>query len=84
MMSDTLSTSDVGVTAGGVAFVYAAGTMVRAPRGSTVSYGPWLTIQDGDTLPSTGLMIIEVQAGSAMLQASNQVLIRTVTLNPVV
>lgn len=81
-MSDTLSTSDVGITAAGLAFLYAAGGVTRVPTGSTVSYGPWLTLQDGDTLPSTGLMIIEVQAGSAMLQAMNQAFLRTVTLTP--
>ena len=81
-MSDTLSTSDVGVTANNTAYVYAAGSVTRVPRGSTVSYGPWITIQENDVLPNTGLLIIEVQAGSAMLQAQNLVLIRTVTLTP--
>lgn len=83
-MSDTLSTSDVGVTPGGTAFVYAAGSVVQVPKGSTVTYGPWLTVDVGDVLPNAGLLVIEVQAGSAMLQAMNQAFLRTVTLTPLV
>lgn len=81
-MSDTLSTADVGVTVNNTAFVYANGQVTQVPKGSTVTYGPWLTVEDGSTLPSAGLMIIEVEAGSAMLQAMNQIFLRTVTLTP--
>lgn len=83
-MSDTLSTSDVGVTVNNTGFVYANGQVTQVPKGSTVTYGPWLTVDTGDVLPSAGLVIVEVQAGSAMLQAMNLVLIRTVTLTPLI
>ena len=83
-MSDTLSTAEVGVTANNTAFVYANGSVTQVPKGSTVTYGPWLTVDVGDVLPNAGLLVIEVQAGSAMLQAMNQAFLRTVTLSPLV
>lgn len=81
-MSDTLSTADVGVTVNNTAFVYANGQVTQVPKGSTVTYGPWLTVDAGDTLPNAGLLVIEIQSGSAMLQAMNQAFLRTVTLTP--
>lgn len=83
-MSDTLSTADVGVTVNNTAFVYANGSVTQVPKGSTVTYGPWLTVDVGDVLPSAGLVIVEIQTGSAMLQAMNQAFLRTVTLTPLV
>lgn len=75
-----ISTSDVGVNAAGTAYVYAPPQVTQVPRGSTVTYGPWVTLQEFDTLPAVG--ILEVQAGSAAVQAVNLALYRTVTLTP--
>lgn len=82
-MSDTLSTADVGITPNNTAFVYANGQVTQVPKGSTVTYGPWVTIQAGDALPNTALVIIEIQ-GSGEAQAANSGFIRTVTLTPLV
>lgn len=79
-MSDTLSTSDVGVNAAGVAFQYAAGNVTRVPRGSTITYGPWQTVPGAALGPG----VYEISDVGGGLQAANAGFIRTVTLTPVV
>lgn len=77
-----LNTSEVGLTPQGGVVIYAPPNATVVPPGSTVSYGPWVTLEEGDALPNAPV-IIEVEAGAAPLQAANQVVYRTVTLVPV-
>lgn len=77
-----ITSGTVGVDAAGNMFVYTPPVVTALALGSMVSYGPWVTIQDGDSLPAAPT-IVEVEDGSAPLQAANQVVYRTVTLVPV-
>lgn len=73
-----LDTGQVGVNQAGHAFTYTPPQVIAVPRGSTVTYGPWLAVPAGGLGPG----VYEVQAGSSDLQAANSGFVRTVTLTP--
>ena len=59
--------------------IYAPPYVASIPKGATVTYGPWVTLQAGDLTPAAPV-VIEVQSGSGALQANNQIAWRTVTI----
>lgn len=77
-----ISTSVVGVTPAGVPVVYAPPNAAPVPVGSSVAFSAWVPVPAEGTLPNTGMVIIDVPAGSPPLQAVNLVLIRPVTITP--
>lgn len=77
-MSSSLSTSVVGLDQAGRAVSYVPPRATNVPRGSTVTYGPWLAVPPGGLGPG----VYEIQAGSGDLQAANSGFIRTVTMTP--
>lgn len=59
--------------------IYAPPYVASIPKGATVTYGQWVTLQPGSG-PPQGPVILEFASGSGMMQADNQVVWRTVTI----
>ena len=74
-----ITTGRSGLSAAQTVYIYAPPNVANIARGATVSYGPWLTLEEGQALPGAPV-VVELQAGSAPLQAANQVVWRTVTI----
>lgn len=73
----SMTIGPAGRDAAGNVFEFGAGNVTEIPRGnSIVTYGPVLTLNPGDSFPTSG--IFDIQSGT--LQADNLVIIRTVTI----
>lgn len=59
--------------------IYAPPYVASIPKGATVTYGEWQTIEAGQTLPPAP-SILEFASGSGEVQPNNQVAWRTVTI----
>ena len=59
--------------------IYAPPYVASIPKGATVTYGPWVTLEETQALPGAPV-VVEIQSGSSALQAANQVVWRTVTI----
>lgn len=59
--------------------IYAPPYVASIPKGATVVYGNWQTLQAGATLPPSPT-ILEFASGSGAVQANNQVVWRTVSI----
>lgn len=76
-----LSTRTVGVTAAGVPVVYAPPYANPVPTGSSVTYGMWTNLEEGETLPAAPALY-EIISGAEPVQAMNQAFWRQVTITP--
>lgn len=74
------TTGTIGISAAPAGFVYTPPNASQIPVGSQVTYGPVMTINDGELWPPTPI-IMAVQ-GTAMGHANNLVLWRQVTVVP--
>lgn len=59
--------------------IYAPPYVAVIPKGASVTYGEWQTIEAGGTFPA-GPAIFEFQSGSGPVQANNLIIWRTVTI----
>lgn len=75
-----LTTGAIGISAAPAGFVYTPPTASQIPVGSQVTFGPVLTINDGDQWPPPP--IIMALQGTAEGNAANLVLWRQVTVTP--